>query len=89
MKESRTYKITASGEYGCEQKTVYTLGFDEKVYYRDLFENDRRKFDNEIRYILDICDMPSRFDGDKYSRFYFYLTEKDRLVVVHEWGYSC
>lgn len=87
MKHVRTYNpVSRNDGWGYTQKHTYIT--DEKEYFNDLWENDRRKFANEIRYLLDIFDIPSRFDGDKYVRFEFYLTSPGHITVVQEGGYA-
>lgn len=87
MKRVRTYKLGATNDgWGYRQKTTYIT--DEKEYFSDLWENDRRKFNSELRYILDLYDKPSQFDGDTYVQFEFYLSSPGHITVVEHGGYD-
>ncbi len=88
MKRGRVYKAVLTG-FSDRQKTVYILDSEEQECLRALWDaNELREFDYECRLALDLHDIPSRFDGDWYERFEFYLTEHNRLIVVDECGYS-
>lgn len=86
MKQIRQYKMMPCGEWSFQTKTTYLLDRADYEYFSDMWENNRRRFDDECRYMLDAYDAPSRFDGDRYERFEFYLTSPGRVTMVHRWG---
>lgn len=90
MKLIREYKPVAHELDFCStQKYLYILEEYEKQELRELWDNNElEQFDIECRYALDVTDMHSRFDGDKFEVYSFYLTEKNYLTMVREWGYA-
>lgn len=87
MKPVRTYAPVMSKD-GCSFTRKDTYITNEKEHFDNLWENDRRGFENELRYILNLYDRPSRFDGDTYMRYEFYLTSPGRITIVYHGGYD-
>lgn len=89
MKKIRDYEPTSIHDWCAQEKTTFLLDEEERTHFKQLLNDNKfDEFEREIRWELSLYDRHSRFDGDRYEIYWFYLTKKDNLTVVHEWGYS-